>query len=123
MTIEEAVSGIDNLKRNTYTVEDKIGWLQRLDSQIFRQIVLTHAGKEEVMAPNYRDGAMNQELLAPEPFDQMYLHYLEAQIDYYNGEITLYNEAMTMFNAAYSDFENWYNRRHMPDQTARLRYF
>ncbi len=123
MTIEQAIETVDSLKRNTYTAEDKVSWLQRLESQIYRQVVLTHENTENFVAPDYDAAPLNTVLMAQAPFDQMYLSYLEAQIDYYNGEITLYNEAITMFNAAYSDFESWYNRTHMPIQAASIWYF
>lgn len=55
-----------------------------------------------------------EKLLVPAPYDEVYIRWLEAQIDYANGEYGRYNNSMTMFNASYSAFRNYWNRTHMP---------
>ena len=57
------------------------------------------------------------ELLVSTPHDDIYIRWLEAQIDYANGEYGKYQNAMAMFNAAYSNYERYYNRNHMPKGT------
>lgn len=54
------------------------------------------------------------ELFAESPYDEVYLRWLEAQIDYANGEIERYNNSIAAFNHAYSAFERFYNRTHLP---------
>ena len=44
MKLIEAISKIDNLKHNTFTHEDKVGWLSRLDHMVCREILDTHEG-------------------------------------------------------------------------------
>ncbi|MBQ7873761.1 MAG: dockerin type I repeat-containing protein [Oscillospiraceae bacterium] len=55
-----------------------------------------------------------EELFVGMPYDELYLRWLEAQIDYHNGEIERYNNSITAFNSAYSAFERYYNRTHLP---------
>ena len=57
---------------------------------------------------------METELLVPAPFDEVYLRWLEAQIDYANGEYDKYNNAILMYQTAYDGYANYYNRTHMP---------
>ena len=115
MTIIEAINKIDMLKSNTYSQEDKVDWLSRLDWMIKRHIIDTHAGAENVAFAGYGDGTdLHTELLVPVPYDEVYLRWLEAQIDYHNGEIDKYNVAITMFNTAYEGYEKYYNKTHMP---------
>ncbi len=118
MTIIEAINKTDTLKSNTYSQEDKVEWLGRLDKIIKTQIIDTHQGRETVIFTGY-DGNTDLQtvLLVPAPYDEMYLRWLEAQINYANGEIDQYNAAITMFNTAYEGFEKYYNRTHMPIAT------
>ena len=53
-------------------------------------------------------------LLVGSPFEDIYLRWMEAQVDYCNKEFDLYNSSITMFNAALTQFENHYNMHHMP---------
>ena len=54
------------------------------------------------------------ELIVKAPYDDIYIYWLEAQIDYFNGETAKYNNSIATFNSAYSDFSAAYNREHMP---------
>lgn len=122
MKIIEAISQLDELKHNTYTQSNKVQWLSRLDAMVKKQIIDTHEG-EEVIFNGYDESTdMNTELLIPEPFDEVYLRWMEAQIDYHNGENERYNNSMDMFNTSYNAYQNEYNRTHMP-KGKRIRYF
>ena len=68
------------------------------------------------------DGDGKRHLTAPAPYDEVYLRWLEAQIDYANGEIERYNNSITAFNHAYSAFERYYNRTHLPIRK-KMKYF
>ena len=115
MKIIEAISKIDDLKHNTYSQADKIGWLSRLDSMAKRLVIDTHEGGLTVAFTGYNaDTDLNTEMLIPEPFDEAYLRYMEAQIDYANGEYGKYNNSIEMFNNSWKDYQNYYNRTHMP---------
>lgn len=115
MKIIEAINKIDDLKHNTYSQMDKVGWLSRVDSMVKRLLIDTHEGGEGVSFSGYtEDTDLDTELLIPEPFDEAYLRWLEAQIDYHNGEYSKYNNSIEMFNTAWTAYSNYYNRTHMP---------
>lgn len=115
MKIIEAINRIDSLKHNTYSTNDKIAWLSRLDSMVKRLIIDTHEDGEDVNFTGYDDSTdMETEMLVPAPFDEVYLRWLEAQIDYTNGEYDKYNNSILMYQAAYDGYANYYNRNHMP---------
>lgn len=123
MKIIEALDRIDSLKHNTYSQADKIAWLSRLDSMVKRLIIDTHEGGEEVTFEGYRpDTDLETEMLVPAPFDEMYLRWLEAQIDYANGEYGKYNNSILMYQTAYDGYQNYYNRNHLP-RTRAFKYF
>ena len=115
MTIAQAILRCDDLKPNDYTPEEKIEWLSRLDGRIKIELIDTHEGAEDKEFNGYtEDTDTTTELLAPSPYDEMYLYWLQAQIDYSNGEINKYNSNISMFNTSYSDYAAYYNRTHMP---------
>lgn len=114
MTIMEAINQIDGLKANTYSVADKVTWLSRLDGMIKQDVIDTHECGERIVFVPYTTDDVDDELLVDAPHDEMYIRWLEAQIDYANGEYSKYNNSITMFNTAYNAYQNWYNRHHMP---------
>ncbi len=115
MTIIEAINKIDNLKPNSYTQQDKVKWLSILDGIIKTEIIDTHEGSEKVTFNGYEaETPVDTVLLVPAPYDDVYVKWLEAQMDYANGETAKYNNSMVMYNTAYSTFERYYNRTHMP---------
>ena len=115
MKIIEAINRLDALKFNTYNQDDKVEWLSRLDSMVKKDIIDTHEGAEDVIFTGYDENTnLQTELLVPAPYDEMYLRWLEAQIDYHNGEYDKYNNAIIMFNTAYEAYQSFYIRHHMP---------
>jgi hypothetical protein len=115
MTIAEVISKVDELKPNTYTTEDKVEWLSNLDARVKTQIIDAHECTEPVEFHGY-DSMEDQDtvLLVPAPYDEMYLRWLEAMIDYYNSDDDRYNNAIILFNNAYEGFKKHYTRTHMP---------
>ena len=115
MTIAEAISKVDTLKPNTYTIEDKLGWLSTLDTRVMTQIIETHELDEPIYFYGYDDPEdLEIDLLVPAPYDEMYLRWLEAMIDYHNSEDERYNNAIILFNNAYEGYKTHYTRTHMP---------
>ena len=115
MTIMDALYRIDELKPNSYSQTQKIKWLSSLDGIVKSEIIDTHEGGEGIVFSGYDENAdLSTELLIPAPYDDIYLRWLEAQIDYTNGEYGKYNNSIVMYNTAYSAFKNHYNRTHMP---------
>ena len=115
MTILEAVHKIDTVKPNSYTQPEKVKWLSTLDGIIKSEIIDTHEGGEGIEFEGYHDDTdLDTILLVPAPYDDVYIRWLEARIDYANGEINKYNNSLTAFNDAYGLYANHYNRKHMP---------
>lgn len=115
MTILEAVHKVDIVKPNRYTQPEKIKWLSTLDGIIKSEIIDTHEGGENVVFEGYFDDTdLDTPLLIPAPYDDIYVRWLEARIDYANGEYGRYNNSMIAYNDAYNLYANYYNRNHMP---------
>ena len=121
MKIIEAINQIDSLKHNTYSQDNKVTWLSRLDSMVKKHIIDTH--EDEVDFSGYDSLTdLQTELLVPAPYDEVYQRWMEAQIDYHNGEYEKYNNAIEMFNTAFNSYQNYYNRTHKP-KGKQFKYF
>ena len=117
MKISEAISRIDTLKFNTYTQSEKVAWLSIIDGMIKREIIDTHEGGEDLVFNGYDENtSLDTELLAPTPYDDLYVKWLEAQIDYHNNEYARYNISATAYNNIYHEFTKHYKERHVPKQ-------
>ena len=121
MTILEATQQVDALRHNTFSQEDKIRWLSQVDALVYQEVISTHE-EGKVFEPYDAQTPLEQPLLVPHPFDELYLHYLEAQMDYYQGEADCYNRSMGMYQAVLTAFTNYYNRTHLPKGQT-YRYF
>ncbi len=123
MTILEAIERVDSLRHNTFTQAEKIGWLAQVDALVTEELVHTYADHDDgLFQPYDAQTPLDCKLLVPPPYDELYLHYLEAQMDYYHGEYDRYNRSMGMYQSIWSSFINFYNRTHMP-KGQRFRYF
>lgn len=114
MILDKLLQRIDQLKPNAYTRQEKIAWVNELDGMVKTDVIDTHMDGESISFGGYNDGDGNAELLIPAPFDSIYLHWLEAKIDYANAEFGKYNNSMAMFNTMWGNYSRWYNRNHMP---------
>lgn len=115
MTIMDALYRIDELKPNSYSQTEKIKWLSSLDGVIKSEIIDTHEGGEDKVFSGYDENSdLNTKLLVEAPYDDIYLRWLEAQIDYNNGELNKYNNSSVAYNDAYDLYQKHYNRTHMP---------
>lgn len=123
MTIMDALYRINEIKPNAYSQSEKIKWLSALDGIIKSEIIDTHEDGEDVVFNGYTEEAnLTTPLLVPAPYDEVYLRWLESQIDYANGEYGKYNNSLVAYNDAYSMFARYYNRTHMPKGT-KLKFF
>ena len=99
-------------------------WLNEVDQTIFKELVKTHEYGTELVFGGYdrtdESGADSVVLLAPEPYSQLYVYYLCAQIDMQNQEFDLYRNNAALYNKAYSDYASYYNRKIMPVSGARF---
>lgn len=121
MTIIEAINHVDTVKPNIYGQTEKIKWLSDIDGMIKAEIIDTHEDGHDISFNGYNEAtALTQQLLAPAPYDKLYIYYLEMKIDYANNEYGKYNNTLSMYNEAYKAFQRYYNGRHKPKSSGRF---
>lgn len=113
MTISEVLTKIDDLKSNAYTAQEKIGWLSLADAMVGSFIEVQFPDAQPF--PGYTvNTPVDTVLKVPEPFCDLYLHWLSAQMDLYNGEITRFNNSMALFSDRFRAYENFCRRNTLP---------
>ena len=118
MTILEAINRVDTTKPNSYTQVEKVDWLSTIDGIIKKEIIDTHEGGEAIVFDGYdANTSLETPLLVPAPYDDIYIRWLEARIDYAQGEYGKYNNSATAYNAAFEAYSRYYNMNHMPKHT------
>ena len=124
MTIRQALTQVEQVKPNAVPDEVLVQWLNEVDQTIFKELVKTHEYGTELVFGGYdrtdESGADSVVLLAPEPYSQLYVYYLCAQIDMQNQEFDLYRNNAALYNKAYSDYASYYNRKIMPASEAKF---
>lgn len=130
MTINEAITQVGALKPHQYTDDQLIRWLSNLDTQLWEDVVKWHhfpmvKGEDGKCHPDFpahgpyaEDVDVDQVLMVPDPYSDLYPKYLAAQIDYHNGDIARYNNSMVMYNVALQSYTNYLNRTYLPLQLA-----
>lgn len=113
MKIQDAISDVNALKPSQYDDMRMMKWLSDLDMKIWDETISWHENASERPA-EYTDKETT--LLVVEPYSELYIMYLSAQVDYWNGEYGRYNNSMAMFNTKLDEFARWYNKTHMPKQ-------
>ena len=115
MTLGDIIDRADRLRYNAFSREEKLGWLLQLEHTVKRNILDTHEG-----GLTFQEPGEDTPLTAPEGFEGMYLHWLQAQIDLHSGEPERYNASISVFNTEYTAFESWYNRSYPPKGAGRF---
>lgn len=125
MKIIEAINTVDKNVPNYYTTKEKVEWLKRLDAKLIVEIYSKFEGNEhkiEDLDSYTEDNVREQELLAPIPYDIIYILWLEAMIHKNNNEIAKYNNAISLMAAEYKSFEDETARHHTYKQPPRYRW-
>ena len=117
MTINEIITAVKRRTPNQYTEADMLRWLSRADNLIFNEIYQTHEDAPIQSFYGYTESTpQDTVLLATEPYDEMYLHYLNAQIHLANAEINKYNNEISLYNTVFLSYRNDWNKTHLPKQ-------
>lgn len=125
MTVQECIDIVDNVKPNQYSKEDKVGWLSFVDGIIINDVLKTHEdyrGQYDDFT-GYNPERTDIGLVAPPPYDRLYVAFLKMKIDEENGETARYNNSAAMYNAYMMEYRKYYNKIHVPLQKNRLKIF
>lgn len=130
MTAGKAIETADALRpNNSFDRELKILWLRQSDAALRRAVVsrsdttdFDDVGADVLYDPEQELLRQDAQLLAPEPYDAYYPHYLCAQMDAALGETERYANEMQLANTAQQGFAVWCRQHYLPKMATKWRY-
>ena len=130
MTAGKAIETADALRpNNKFDRELKILWLRQSDAALRRVIVaksdttdFDKIGADVLYSTKTGQLADSAQLLAPEPYDDYYPHYLCAQMDVALGETERYANEMQLANENQQEFAAWCRHTYLPRMATKWRY-
>ncbi len=111
MKVSEAIALADKYAGEPIDSELKYVWLSQIEDMIYSEIVMAHEDPPEKPLPVLSG---DRELICPEPYSVLYIHYINMQNDLYLRDTQNYANSASAFAAAYSSYADMYNRSHAP---------
>lgn len=111
MTLRQAIDHADSIKRNLYPYTQKTAWINEIEGQIQSEVFLM--APEDIRVYDFETCATHELMVRP-PYDQVYIEYLCAKIDFANGEVEQYQNSMQMVNETIRRFTKWYILNYRP---------
>ena len=108
MTAGQMLGRVDALLPNQYGREEKMQWLAQAEGFVLREAEQVTGALPQVTE--------EYALTAEAPYDELYRHYVEAQIHCANGEMERYNNACAAWHNALLTYRDFWCRSHMPRQ-------
>ena len=110
-TAGELLGRVDALLPNQYSRAEKMQWLAQAEGFVLREICRVTGP----LTALEEDAALAVEA----PYDELYRHYVEAQIHYCNGEMARYNSAAASWNNGLLTYRDYVCRTAAPAQGVR----
>ena len=110
ITAGQVLEQVDALVPNQYNHSEKLRWLAQAEGFVLREVCRVTGKLAEL-----EDGSA---LSVEAPYDELYRHYVEAQIHYANGEMARYNNAAAQWNNAFLTYKDYRCRRERPQRSA-----
>lgn len=120
MTSRELLNKINTEKPNSFSDSQLVAFVNEIEVEVAEQMRIENvpvysADDEESMA---------QTLLAPAPYDRLYVSYVKAMVDYANEEYGSYANNQAQHVQDFRDFTDWVvreNKAHEQSTPTRLR--
>lgn len=114
-TIKKIIERVDDLRPNAFSETTKLAWISELDGKIAADVMLMSIDDIRQLEYAYPEG-LDKEPLVTYPHQELYVYWLQAQIDYANGEYNKYQNSMEMYNEYYGNFVRWFANTYEPAQ-------
>ncbi len=127
MTAGSAIEQADEMRpNNEFSDNLKQNWLRQCDSRLRGSVVNRSAtGDFDAVGADisWEDGLEYEtELLAPEQFCPLYVHWVCAQIDLALGEVARAANEMQMYSDYVQEFAAWMRQKYPPAGGVQWRY-
>ena len=115
-----------NLERPN-SVEDSVkkDFLRKCEAGILEGVILLYEPligerTDEEWEEHLANFDYDTELIVGEPFDDIYMYYLDQRIALNNNDTKRYNIASRLYDNLFLGYKQKYNREHFPRQTRKM---
>ena len=108
MTIETCMSLLDAMMPSGVSPAVKLRFLGEIEGKVRVEL---HGESPDGDCDFDESTPVGTVLAVPHPYDQMYLLYVMAMLDYVGGDTARYENGAAMFNAVYQSYGKWLKRR------------
>lgn len=108
-TVNTILERVARLKPNMIDDRDAARWIMDLNDRLIRELHMPLCTERPRRWPE--DGGVP--LVATGPYDELYVFYAVAMIEFYQREYGNYNNSIIQFNDRCADFRRAYRRGHM----------
>lgn len=130
MTVAGLIEQFNAERPNQIQDDIKVYWLRKCEQMLINEILKSHEHdleSEDRMTMKVAGSTlkitsagsfdkhidefdMDSTLLAPEPYDDLYIHYLDQRLALNNNDTKRFNVAATMYNNALLTYQQYFNR-------------
>lgn len=100
MTINKLLAKIRDEKPNSFGDERLIAFINEIEVEVAEQLKIEPA-------PVYTTESTETALIAPAPYDKLYVSYVKAMIDFANEEYASYENNQLQHSQDFRDFVDW----------------
>lgn len=111
MKLKDAIERVSGVKPHAFPEEALTEYINEVEGMVQLEVLLLDP-RSLIRYDWEKD--QETELLVNPPFDELYISYLEAKIDYKNGEYDKYQASQAMFEDQYLDFTIWFIENYHP---------
>lgn len=133
MTVAGLIEQYNNERPNQVDDDVKVLWLRKCEQMLINEIFLSHKHDLEAedkitlsvsgstlvitgagsLAEHIDGFGMDTVLLVDEPYDDLYLHFLDQRIALNQNDTKRYNMAAAMYNNALLTYQQYFNRTYI----------
>lgn len=130
MTVAGLIEQYNTERPNNVDDAHKVQWIKKIEQMIINEVILTHEHNPmdeiglqlQVSGSTLhieRGGTLSQhmdkfdldtELIVPEPYDDIYMYFIDQRIALNQNDTRRFNSAAAMYNNALLQYQQFYNR-------------
>lgn len=115
MTVSECISAADKMRPNNIAAADKYKFCSTAEQMVQKQIMLLpHRMCVEYQYQNATKNDANVELLAPAPWDMLYVYHVALMIDFTLEDYDKYNNDLSMYNTTFNEYMAYFAQKYRP---------